>query len=184
MLVLSRKNGQKLIIDDKIEIVIIESSYNAVKLGIVAPKDVTVLREEIYQEIIKNNNGDIVNNKSYCNEYSIYGNVLYNKDKSSYIIENITYCKNYDISKYREINATLFEKNENTINEITSYEYKEESSILLDKFLGGKTFKGDYSKGICEKYKKDNLYLEVKVVTFDNKIDLINIPLVMEGKCK
>ena len=97
---------------------------------------------------IKNNNGDIVNNKSYCNEYSIYGNVLYNKDKSSYIIENITYCKNYDISKYREINATLFEKNENTINEITSYEYKEESSILLDKFLGGKTFKGDYSKGI------------------------------------
>lgn len=133
---------------------------------------------------IKNNNGDIVNNKSYCNEYSIYGNVLYNKDKSSYIIENITYCKNYDISKYRVINATLFEKNENTINEITSYEYKEESSILLDKFLGGKTFKGDYSKGICEKYKKDNLYLEVKVVTFDNKIDLINIPLVMEGKCK
>ena len=81
-------------------------------------------------------------------------------------------------------NVTLFEKNENTINEITSYEYKEESSILLDKFLGGKTFKGDYSKGICEKYKKDNLYLEVKVVTFDNKIDLINIPLVMEGKCK
>ncbi len=57
MLVLSRKNGQKLIIDDKIEIVVIESSYNAVKLGIVAPKDVTVLREEIYREIIKNNNG-------------------------------------------------------------------------------------------------------------------------------
>lgn len=56
MLVLSRKNGQKLIIDDKIEIVVIESSYNAVKLGIVAPKDVTVLREEIYREIIKNNN--------------------------------------------------------------------------------------------------------------------------------
>ena len=57
MLVLSRKNGQNLIIDDKIEIVVIESSYNAVKLGIVAPKDVTVLREEIYREIIKNNNG-------------------------------------------------------------------------------------------------------------------------------
>lgn len=132
---------------------------------------------------IKNNNGDIVNNKSYCNEYSIYGNVLYNKD-NDFIIENITYCKNYDISRYKEINATLFEKNENTINEITSYEYKEESSILLDIFLKNKTFKSEYSKSICEKYKKDNLYLEVKVVTFDNKIDLINIPLVMEGKCK
>lgn len=132
---------------------------------------------------IKNNKGNIVNNKSYCNEYSIYGNVLYNKD-NDFIIENITYCKNYDISKYKEINATLFEKNENTINEITSYEYKEESSILLDNFLKNKTFKSEYSKSICEKYKKDNLYLEVKAVTFDNKIDLINIPLVMEGKCK
>lgn len=131
---------------------------------------------------IKNNNGDVVNSKSYCNEYSIYGNVSYNKN--NYVIEDITYCKNYDISKYKEINATLFEKNENTINEITSYEYNEETSILLDKFLSGKTFKADYSKTICEKYKKDNLYLEVKVVTFDNKIDLINIPLVMEGKCK
>lgn len=132
---------------------------------------------------IKNNKGNIVNNKSYCNEYSIYGNVLYNKD-NNFIIENITYCKNYDISKYKEINATLFEKNENTINEITSYKYKEESSILLDNFLKNKTFKSEYSKSICEKYKKDNLYLEVKVVTFDNKIDLINIPLVMEEKCK
>lgn len=132
---------------------------------------------------IKNNKSNIVNNKSYCNEYSIYGNVLYNKD-NNFIIENITYCKNYDISKYKEINATLFEKNENTINEITSYEYKEESSILLDNFLKNKAFKSEYSKTICEKYKKDNLYLEVKVVTFDNKIDLINIPLVMEGKCK
>ena len=132
---------------------------------------------------IKNNKSNIVNNKSYCNEYSIYGNVLYNKD-NNFIIENITYCKNYDISKYKEINATLFEKNENTINEITSYEYKEESSILLDNFLKNKTFKSEYSKSICEKYKKDNLYLEVKVVTFDNKIDLINIPLVMEEKCK
>ena len=131
---------------------------------------------------IKNNKSNIENSKSYCNEYSIYGNFLYNRD--NYVVENITYCGNYDITKYKKIDATLFEKNENTIKEITSYEYKEETSILLDKFLSGKTFKGEYSKGICEKYKKDNLYLEVKVVTFDNKIDLINIPLVMEGKCK
>lgn len=131
---------------------------------------------------IKNNKSNIENSKSYCNEYSIYGNFLYNRD--NYVVENITYCGNYDITKYKKIDATLFEKNENTIKEITSYEYKEETSILLDKFLSGKTFKGEYSKSICERYKKDNLYLEVKVVTFDNKIDLINIPLVMEGKCK
>ncbi len=77
MLVLSRKNGQKLIIDDKIEIVVIESSYNAVKLGIVAPKDVTVLREEIYQEIIKNNNGAKQTSVQSLNEL----NTLFEKKK-------------------------------------------------------------------------------------------------------
>lgn len=70
MLVLSRKNGQKLIIDDKIEIVVIESSYNTVKLGIVAPKDVTILREEIYREIIKNNNDAKLTSVQSLNELS------------------------------------------------------------------------------------------------------------------
>ncbi|OLA95109.1 MAG: hypothetical protein BHW64_00370 [Candidatus Melainabacteria bacterium LEY3_CP_29_8] len=70
MLVLSRKNGQKLIIDDKIEIVVIESSYNMVKLGIVAPKDITILREEIYREIIKNNNDAKLTSVQSLNELS------------------------------------------------------------------------------------------------------------------
>lgn len=77
MLVLSRKNGQKLIIDDKIEIVVIESSYNAVKLGIVAPKDVTILREEIYREIIKNNNDAKLTSVESLNEL----NTLFEKKK-------------------------------------------------------------------------------------------------------
>jgi len=51
VLVLTRKNGQKLMIGDDIEIVIIESSNNSVKIGINAPKNVSVYREEIYNEI-------------------------------------------------------------------------------------------------------------------------------------
>ena len=55
MLVLTRKKGQKLIINDNIEIIILETRGDTVKIGINAPKSVSVFREEIYEEIKKAN---------------------------------------------------------------------------------------------------------------------------------
>lgn len=55
MLVLTRKKGQKLIINDDIEITILESRGDTVKVGIKAPKNVSIFREEIYEEIKKAN---------------------------------------------------------------------------------------------------------------------------------
>lgn len=51
MLVLSRKNGQKIIINDDIEITILDSRFDNCKIAIKAPKDVKIYREEVYQEI-------------------------------------------------------------------------------------------------------------------------------------
>lgn len=51
MLVLSRKNGQKIIINDNIEITILESKYDNCKIAINAPKEVKIFREEIYRQI-------------------------------------------------------------------------------------------------------------------------------------
>lgn len=55
MLVLTRKTGQKLIINDNIEIVILETKGDAVKVGVKAPRSVTIYREEIYEEIKRSN---------------------------------------------------------------------------------------------------------------------------------
>lgn len=55
MLILTRKLNQKLIINDDIEVVILETYKNAVKIGIKAPNNVQVFREEIYKEIKKAN---------------------------------------------------------------------------------------------------------------------------------
>lgn len=52
---LTRKTGQKLIIGDNIEIVVLETKGESVKIGIKAPKNVTVYREEIFEEIKKAN---------------------------------------------------------------------------------------------------------------------------------
>lgn len=55
MLVLSRKENQSIIVNDEIEIKIVQIKPDQVKLGIIAPKEVSILRQEIYQEIIKEN---------------------------------------------------------------------------------------------------------------------------------
>ena len=61
MLVLSRKTGEKLIINDNIEITIVETRGDSVKIGINAPKNVRIYREEIFEEIRKNNKQSVNN---------------------------------------------------------------------------------------------------------------------------
>jgi carbon storage regulator len=52
MLVLSRVRGESIIIGDDIEVTIIDIRHNGkVRLGIEAPKDITVHREEVYNAI-------------------------------------------------------------------------------------------------------------------------------------
>ncbi len=58
MLVLSRKSNESLIIGDNIEVIILDIKDGNVKLGIKAPKNITVHRNEVYEEIQKAKNSD------------------------------------------------------------------------------------------------------------------------------
>jgi len=51
MLVLSRKKNESIIINDNITVTVIEIRGDKVRLGIEAPKDVTVHRREVYDAI-------------------------------------------------------------------------------------------------------------------------------------
>jgi carbon storage regulator len=51
MLVLTRKVHQSIVIGDNIEVVVLEVRGEQVRIGIKAPKDVTVHRKEIYEQI-------------------------------------------------------------------------------------------------------------------------------------
>lgn len=51
MLALTRKRGESIIIGDDIEVVVIGIQNDQVKLGIVAPKDISIHRKEIYERI-------------------------------------------------------------------------------------------------------------------------------------
>lgn len=55
MLILSRKENQKIRIGNDVIINIISLSDNSVKIGIEADKNVKIYREEIYESIINSN---------------------------------------------------------------------------------------------------------------------------------
>ena len=76
MLILSRKKGESIIINENITVTIIESSDGRVKLGIDAPKTIEVHRSEVKQSIEEENK------KSQSNkniDFSTLKNLMKNK---------------------------------------------------------------------------------------------------------
>jgi carbon storage regulator len=55
MLILTRKKDESIIINDDIEIKIINTEDGKVRIGIDAPKNVSIYRKELYLEIQKEN---------------------------------------------------------------------------------------------------------------------------------
>ena len=51
MLVLSRQKDESIIIGDDVEIIVVDVRGDKVRLGITAPKNITVHRREVYEAI-------------------------------------------------------------------------------------------------------------------------------------
>jgi carbon storage regulator len=58
MLILTRRIGETLMVGDDVTITVLGVKGNQVRIGVNAPKDVAVHREEIYQRIQKEKSGD------------------------------------------------------------------------------------------------------------------------------
>jgi len=69
MLVLTRKLGESIAIDDHIKIVVVQIKGKQVRLGIQAPKETKIHREEVYQAI-KTQNEEAVNSPSELDKVS------------------------------------------------------------------------------------------------------------------
>ena len=57
MLILTRRVGETLMIGDSVTVTILGVKGNQVRVGITAPKDVAVHREEIFQRIGRESSG-------------------------------------------------------------------------------------------------------------------------------
>lgn len=63
MLVIGRKKGESLLIGEDVEITIIKVENGAVKIAINAPKEVSILRKELYNEVTDENQRAMVFNE-------------------------------------------------------------------------------------------------------------------------
>ena len=55
MLILTRKPGQSVVIGNSVRVTVIDASGGSVKLGLVAPAEISIYREELYDEIAEVN---------------------------------------------------------------------------------------------------------------------------------
>ena len=63
MLILSRKPGESIVIDGRIVVKIVRLEGDMVKVGIEAARDVPVHRQEVYDEIQRNNKEALTENR-------------------------------------------------------------------------------------------------------------------------
>lgn len=64
MLILTRRTGESLNIGDNVKVLVMGVKGNQVRIGITAPKSIAVHREEIYERIKRELQGDANGNAS------------------------------------------------------------------------------------------------------------------------
>ncbi len=71
MLILTRKPGESIFIGDQIKVTIVEIKGSQIRLGVDAPKDLRIYREEIYEQILEENKQAAVQDSSASDVESI-----------------------------------------------------------------------------------------------------------------
>ena len=117
---------------------------------------------------------------STCNDFKVYGSLAYDNKKSSIYISNINYCGNDDKTTYQELSCSLYEKNNNTITEVSKCDSK--NNLTLEEYLKNIKFNIDNYDKSCKNYTKDSLYLEINASN-NNNLKTYKIPLSVES-CK
>ncbi len=55
MLILTRKLGESIIIDENVKISVVEINKNNIKIGVNSPKELSIFREEVFLKIKEEN---------------------------------------------------------------------------------------------------------------------------------
>jgi carbon storage regulator len=71
MLVVTRRQGESILIGDNIEIYIVESREGSVKIAVNAPKNVKILRKELITEVQNENAESLKNIEHILQKFNI-----------------------------------------------------------------------------------------------------------------
>ncbi|MBU3186002.1 carbon storage regulator CsrA [Clostridium estertheticum] len=163
MLVIGRKKGESLLIGENVEITIVKIENSFVKIAINAPREITILRKELYTEVMDENQRAMIfdvtgleklNNKMEEN-MDIGGNI-----KNDFIDLN-SFHKNQEnikVSKPVEINNQPSDK-ENGEKEV------KKAVIKINKFLEG--------EGTHLQYEKHDVLNQMIIKVIDNNTNQV-----------
>ena len=131
--------------------------------------------------LLINNHNDFETKQvsSMCNDYKVSGIISYNASKSVIYIPKIEYCGEDIILK--EIDCTLYEKNNDITKKISNYSYQEE--ITLKDFMQKVTFNVDNYLKVCKEWQQNSFYLEIKAKDRNNKDYFHQVPLTLSDNC-
>ncbi len=163
MLVIGRKKGESLLIGDDIEITIIKVENASVKIAINAPREIGILRSELYKEVIDENQRATIFNTSalekldtkWGGNMDIGGNI-----KNDFIDLDKFYKteQNTRTLKSSENNKLITEK-ENSEKEIKNAVNK------INRFLEG--------EGTHLQYEKHDILNQMIIKVVDNNTNVV-----------
>ncbi len=158
---------------------------NRIKFKIVVPIFIIIVGVIIATFILinKNDNFEFKTISTSCNNFSLFGSIAYNKNKTSIHISNITYCGGEDNNTYQKIECILYEVDGKLKKEISKYNYSDKKLITLEEFLENVIFNVDHYENTCKIYKENTLHLEIEATTKDNNIIAYKIPLTLKDNC-
>lgn len=111
----------------------------------------------IFKSFQKDNDFQFKTLSTECKNFNISGNIAYNDNKSAIYITNIKYCGGDDTEKYKKIECTLYESNNNIERKISSFKSNHEK-IKLEEFLQDVTLSKDNYEKTCREYQENSLY--------------------------
>ncbi len=134
--------------------------------------------------VIKKDNNDFESKTitSTCQDFNISGIISYNSSKSVIYIPKIEYCGENIYTKYKKIDCTLYEKNNDILKKVSSYNY-EDKEITLDEFMKLVSFNVDNYSKICKNFNNESFYLEIKAVDSNNELYYHTVGLKLDSEC-
>lgn len=118
-----------------------------------------------------------------CDNFDISGSISYNTNKSAIHIGNINYCGEDNLEKYKSIECSLYESNDNVEKKISTCDSKKDKLITLDDFLEDVSFAVDNYSSTCKEYSNNNLYLVINATDKNDKVISYKINLTMDETC-
>lgn len=121
---------------------------------------------------------------SNCDDFNIYGSLVYNKNDSHLHLSNVTYCGGDDLTNYKEIECTLYEQDGNNKNALDTCKYDIDNNMKLENYLEEIEFHLENFSTSCKNYGNESLFIEINAKDEKGKITNYKIPLNIDNTCK